>query len=431
MSVVTLQLGQCGNQIGQLFFDTLIKDNHPKTKGKITQQYLGQSFQRFFTQRDNGCYEARAVSVDTEKKVVSKVLNKAEKTGKWCYPEGQQLSGRRGAGNNWADGFYNHGTKCEEEVLDLVQKELEKCDHFGGFLSLMSIGGGTGSGLGTHITQALKDNFDQSFLVNVLIWPHNTGEVIVQNYNAVLSLAHLSESADALLIFQNDSIKKIVQKMSPASKVTFFDMNKIVTDHLASTLQPAVSEFGSRNLLGSYLEYLVPHPDYKLLTTRFAPQVTEGAIPFSTFKWSSLTKTTNQMLITQDITEEGLNWHVKSSSTRNKTLANLLIMRGKDSKDVNTNAFTAPELYPSWIQGGAGLTTYRQEQPFQDYEKTLALLSNDQTPIPALDNMVQKAWDMFAMRAYTHWYTHYGMAEEEFIDCFAKLEQMISNYRML
>ncbi|KAJ8044187.1 Tubulin delta chain [Holothuria leucospilota] len=106
-------------------------------------------------------------------------------------------------------------------------------------------------------------------------------------------------------------------------------------------------------------------------------------------------------------------------------------MRGKDFKDVNTNAFTAPELYPSWIQGGAGLTTYRQEQPFQDYEKSLALLSNDQTPIPALDNMVQKAWDMFAMRAYTHWYTRYGMAEEEFIDCFAKLEQIISNYRTL
>lgn len=305
MSVISLQLGQCGNQIGQLFFDTLMSDLQQREKERNSKEYQSRCLDRFFVSGEDHKLEARAISVDTEGKVVSNVFDQAKKTGRWCYPSDQQLSGRRGAGNNWADGFYNHGAKCEQEVLDLVQRELEKCDHFGGFCSLMSIGGGTGSGLGTRVTRALKEAYPKSFLINVLVWPHSAGEVIVQNYNAVLSMAHLSESSDALLIFQNDDIRKIAQTLGSSPKVTFDDMNRVVSEQLVASLQPAVSHDGSDNLLGRYLEHLVPHPDYKLLTSRFLPQVSEAAVSFSTFNWPALTKRTFQMLLTQSVIDEG------------------------------------------------------------------------------------------------------------------------------
>lgn len=305
MSVITLQLGQCGNQIGQLFYDTLTSDIQQKSTEVNSKEYRQCSLDRFFYKTEGEEVEARAISVDTEKKVITNVFNQAKKTGQWRYPSNQQLSGKRGAGNNWADGFHNHGAKCEHEVLDLIQRELEKCDHFGGFCTLMSIGGGTGSGLGTRITKLLKENFAKSFLVNYLVWPHSAGEVIVQNYNAVLSMAHLSETSDALVIFQNDDLRKIAQTLTASHKVTFKDMNKVVSEQIVASLQPATSASGSSNLIGCYLEHLVPHPDYKLLTSRFVPQVSEAAVPFSTFNWPALVKRTFQMVLTQSVLEEG------------------------------------------------------------------------------------------------------------------------------
>ena len=64
---------------------------------------------------------------------------------------------------------------------------------FDGFLCLMSLAGGTGSGLGTYITEMLRDNYNKQFIINQVVSPYQSGEVIVQNYNSLLTLAHLHE----------------------------------------------------------------------------------------------------------------------------------------------------------------------------------------------------------------------------------------------
>lgn len=48
-----------------------------------------------------------------------------------------------------------------------------------------------------------------------------------------------------------------------------------------------------------------------------------------------------------------------------------------------------------------------------------------------MDSMVGKAWDMFSSRAYVHQYTKHGLTEDEFLDGFATLEQVIANYKHL
>ena len=53
------------------------------------------------------------------------------------------------AGNNWAKGYYIEGAQLLDSVLDAVRREAEQCDHLQGFQVIHSLGGGTGSGLGT------------------------------------------------------------------------------------------------------------------------------------------------------------------------------------------------------------------------------------------------------------------------------------------
>ena len=73
--------------------------------------------------------------------------------------------------------------------MNKLDNLIEKIDYFGGILSIQSMAGGTGSGLGTYISEQVKEAYPKKPLINIAIWPYSTGEIIVQNYNTALSLS--------------------------------------------------------------------------------------------------------------------------------------------------------------------------------------------------------------------------------------------------
>jgi hypothetical protein len=58
-----------------------------------------------------------------------------------------------------AEGFHTHGSVYSEKILNVLQCCAERCDQLHGFLCLFSLGGGTGSGLGSAVLNILEDNF--------------------------------------------------------------------------------------------------------------------------------------------------------------------------------------------------------------------------------------------------------------------------------
>lgn len=62
-------------------------------------------------------------------------------------------------------------------VEELVRREVERCDRLSGLMAVMSVAGGTGSGVGTYLTQRLRDAYPRSFILNHLTWPYGSGEV--------------------------------------------------------------------------------------------------------------------------------------------------------------------------------------------------------------------------------------------------------------
>jgi tubulin beta len=66
------------------------------------------------------------------------------------------VGGQSGAGNNFAKGFYTEGAELVENVMDVVRKEAERADGLQGFQLIHSLGGGTGSGLGTNLLTKLR-----------------------------------------------------------------------------------------------------------------------------------------------------------------------------------------------------------------------------------------------------------------------------------
>jgi tubulin beta len=88
----------------------------------------------------------RAVLVDLEPGVMDSV--RSDTMGRLFNPS-NFIFGQNGAGNNWAKGFYTEGAEIIDEAMDVVRKEAEGCDMLQGFQLAHSLGGGTGSGLGT------------------------------------------------------------------------------------------------------------------------------------------------------------------------------------------------------------------------------------------------------------------------------------------
>ena len=327
MSLVTVQLGQCGNQIGSQLFSTLHCDaSSPTSPPTYSQESLG----RFFHQLDTRSCElkARAVLVDMEAKVVQHSLVQARREGKWTFDDKCVHTGKRGSGNNWADGYLNHAPQAMDAILDKVQRQAERCEYLDGFLMLMSVAGGTGSGVGTRLTEALRDTYPHVTLVNTIIWPYSSGEVIVQDYNSLLTTAHLQDSCDAVLVMQNQQLHRVCSKLLHLKEVTLSDINKVISHSLASTLQPAIPYDAhlmstrqrqvdglmySRWRLGEMASQLCPHPQYKFLTLKTIPQMPDSAHAYSRFLWAGLLKHLRQMLLTDSAIDEGMDWGMAPS----------------------------------------------------------------------------------------------------------------------
>ncbi|XP_055982574.1 tubulin delta chain [Sorex fumeus] len=450
MSIVTVQLGQCGNQIGFEVFDALFRDSYcleGLCSKRENEAYQASCKERFFSEEKNGVPVARAVLIDMEPKVINQMMSKAAHSGRWKYSQQACLCQKQGSGNNWAYGYSVHGPRHEESIMNLIQKEVEKCDSLSGFFIIMSMAGGTGSGLGAFITQNLQDQYSNSLKVNQIIWPYGTGEVIVQNYNSILTLSHLYRSSEALLVHENDALHKICAKLMKIKQISFSDINQVLAHQLGSVFQPTYSAEGTcnyrRNPLGDLMESLVPHPEFKMLGIRNIPQMSENLLAYSTFTWAGLLKHLRQMLISNAKMEEGIDWQVQppfsgrpplgkkalgSERHCNTSLANLLILRGKEVHSAELEGFKDPALYTSWLKPDNAFNVWKTQRAFSKYEKSAALVSNSQFLVKPLDMIVGKAWNMFASKAYVHQYTKFGIEEEDFLDSFTLLEQVVSSY---
>ena len=62
-----------------------------------------------------------------------------------------------GAGNNWASG-YDQAQEVQEDLLDMIDREADGSDSLEGFVLAHSIAGGTGSGMGSFLLEALRDS---------------------------------------------------------------------------------------------------------------------------------------------------------------------------------------------------------------------------------------------------------------------------------
>jgi len=182
-----------------------------------------------------GKYVPRAVLVDLEPGTMDSV--RSGPFGQIFRPD-NFVFGQSGAGNNWAKGHYTEGAELVDSVLDVVRKEAESCDCLQGFQLTHSLGGGTGSGMGTLLISKIREEYPDRIMNTFSVVPspkvryflhpnqhlanflihHDMSEILLYMHNYIyiyiyiyISVIWYLFSANCIFRYQTQSSSRIMQ----------------------------------------------------------------------------------------------------------------------------------------------------------------------------------------------------------------------------
>ena len=278
--VITLQVGQCGNQIGTEFWKQLCAE-HGISKDGILEEYAangnaGDRKDVFFYQADDEHYVPRALLLDLEPRVINAIQN-SEYRNLYNQENVYISNSGGGAGNNWASG-YAQAESVQEEIMDMIDREADGSDSLEGFVLCHSIAGGTGSGMGSYLLEALNDRYGKKLVQTYSVFPNQneTSDVVVQPCNSLLTLKRLTLNADSVVVLDNTALNRIAVDRLHIQNPTFAQTNALVSTVMAaSTTTLRYPGYMNNDLVG-LVASLIPTPRCHFLMTGYTPLTLEA-----------------------------------------------------------------------------------------------------------------------------------------------------------
>uniref|UniRef100_A0A7N5K651 Tubulin beta 1 class VI n=2 Tax=Ailuropoda melanoleuca TaxID=9646 RepID=A0A7N5K651_AILME len=269
--IVHIQIGQCGNQIGAKFWEVIGEEHGIDSAGGYRGDCALQleRISVYYNEAHGKKYVPRALLVDLEPGTMDSI--RSGKLGALFHPD-SFIYGNSGAGNNWAKGHYTEGAELAESVLDAVRSASEACDCLQGFQLVHSLGGGTGAGMGTLLLSRIREDFPDRILNAFSVLPSpKVSDTVVEPYNAVLSLQHLAQHADACFCIDNEALYDICFRTLKLAAPSYGDLNHLVSLTM-SGITTSLRFPGQLNAdLRKLAVNMVPFPRLHFFMPGFAP----------------------------------------------------------------------------------------------------------------------------------------------------------------
>uniref|UniRef100_A0A1A8ERN7 Tubulin, epsilon 1 n=1 Tax=Nothobranchius korthausae TaxID=1143690 RepID=A0A1A8ERN7_9TELE len=367
---------------------------------------------------------------------------------KEVFDSNQLLKDASGSGNNWAVGHMTYGSIHREAMVDLLRRAAEHCDNLQCFFLLHSMGGGTGSGLGTRVLSLLEEEFPDVCRIVTAVYPSAEDDVITSPYNTVLAMQELTEHADCVLPVENQSLLDIMNKINAMSYGTklgpgvkrnngvtsggstlsgaqkpFDAMNNIVANLLLNITSSTRFE-GSLNMdLNEIAMNLVPFPRLHYLVPSLTPlySLADVSIP---------TKRLDQMFSDAFSKDHQL---IRANLKHSLFLASALMVRGDvHMSDLRRNIERLRPSLPfvSWNQEGwkTGLCSV----PPVGHSHSMLALSNNTCVKATFMELRDSFTKLYKKKAHLHHYLHVdGMEQSIFSEALSSLTGLIEDYHHL
>ncbi|CAB3221140.1 unnamed protein product [Arctia plantaginis] len=420
--IVHIQVGKCGNQIGSKFWE-VISDEHgidPCGNYHGDSDLQLERINVFYNEGLKSKYVPRAVLVDLEPGTMD-----ALRSGVYgqLYRPDNSVFGVTGAGNNWAKGYYTEGAAILESVLDVVRKEAEGCDCLQGFQVIHSLGGGTGSGLGTLLLTNLTEEYPDRLTVTYSVVPSpKVSDTVVEPYNATLAANQLIENSTQSYCIDNEALYDICFRTLRLKTPTYGDLNHLVSATM-SGVTTCLRFPGQLNAdLRKLAVNMVPFPRLHFFMPGFAPLTSRGC---QQYRALTVPELTHQMF-------DAKNMMAACNPRCGRYLTVAAVFRGRMSmKEVDEQMLNIQkknkDYFVEWIPNN--VKTAVCDIPPRGLKMSATFIGNTTAIQELFKRIAEQFTSMFRRKAFLHWYIGEGMEENDFTEADNNLSDLISEYQ--
>ncbi|KAI8619508.1 putative tubulin beta chain [Chytriomyces sp. MP71] len=420
--IIQVQSGQCGNQMGAKFWEVVADEHGIDEQGA----YVGDSdlqlerINVYFSEVPGRRYVPRAILVDLEPGTMDAI--RASSYGKLFRPD-NFVFGQSGAGNNWAKGYYTEGAELIDQVMDIVRKEAESCDSLQGFQITHSLGGGTGSGMGSLIASKIREEYPDRMMATFSVVPSpKVSDTVVEPYNATLSIHHLVDNSDETFCIDNEALYDICCRTLKLSNPSYGDLNHLVCA-VMSGVTTCLRFPGQLNAdLRKLAVNMVPFPRLHFFMVGFAPLTSRSS---QSYRQLTVPELTAQLF-------DARNMMAACDPRQGRYLTVAAIFRGRLSmKEVEHQMLNVQvkhsNYFVEWIPSNCK-TAVCDIAP-RGLKMSATFIGNS-TAIQELFKRVQIQFSaMIRRKAFLHWYTGEGMDEMEFTEAESNMADLVSEYQ--
>jgi tubulin beta len=420
--IVCIAGGQCGNQIGAKFWEVICGEHGISKKGEYEGDEDNQleRINVYYNEATGGRYVPRCILMDLEPGTMDSV--RAGEFGKIFRPD-NFVFGQSGAGNNWAKGHYTEGAELIDSVLDVVRKEAEGCDCLQGFQITHSLGGGTGSGMGTLLIAKIREEYPDRIMCTFSVFPSpKVSDTVVEPYNATLSIHQLVENADEVMVIDNEALYDICFRTLKLTTPTYGDLNHLVSAAMSGVTCGLRFPGQLNGDLRKLAVNLIPFPRLHFFMIGFAPLTARSS---QTYRALSVAELTTQMF-------DAKNMMCASDPRHGRYLTASALFRGKMStKEVDEQMVNVQNknssYFVEWIPNNIKSSVC--DVAPANLTMAVTFLGNSTSIMEMFKRVIEQFTLMFRRKAFLHWYTGEGMDEMEFTEAESNLNDLVSEYQ--
>jgi len=437
--VITVHIGQAGVQMGNAVWNLYGMEHGIGRDGCLTTPVANEAcpaeHSTFYKETVAGKYIPRTVMVDLEPTVVDQIRSGPDRG---LYHPDQLISGKEDAANNFARGYHTEGREYLDQVLEGIRLFAESSEGVQGFIVFHSMGGGTGSGMTSLVSESLRQDYAKKSNLEVLVYPApKVSTAVVEPYNALLVSHKTLDTTDCAFMVDNEAIYDISAGKLDVERPMYHNLNRIISQ-VVSSITASLRFPGTLNVdINEFQTNLVPFPRVHFPLLAYAP-------------FASAQRSAHQRPPILDLTaacfEPGNQLFKLSDSecAAGKYIACCMLYRGDVvAKDINhairnirdTKRLEFVEWCPTGFKVGINcrppVPAVSPDDELVGGGRAVCMMSNTTAIASAWTRLCQKFDLMFRKRAFIHWYESEGMEKDDFNQARENIEVLRHDYREL